>query len=899
MKRNLRLRIWTCLVALCACSKLFATAVTEDVVVEGKHLRLTMTPVNGAAIVDFGFIDGTTNLASGGGLLQEGFGAGSRYVPNRRLNERLDVTNHESGRPIMKYSYDCDGPNIKGIHVRRLVEPFPDQASIRVVWTVENKGTERQWVAPWVRNEVAAGGAIDAGDQLVAPTLDGIQRIRRIGYYPMARNWVAVTDAVTHETVYAVFDANQLHSILAVWSAEKKLCGFQAAFVPRMLGPGESWTTTYRINAVRGLNHVDFATDEFAAQIDYANGKLTALLASARVMEESEIHARVVAANGEVSKLSAKKFSIEPSRLIRCTYPWNPPANGRYEFLAQLRRAGQPVLLGSDTASPHGGIDTQFVTGKATDPKFEAWTDAPHALERGARKLRRTLAASGDVAVWVEPSIEKVFPDDQVESLGAFEPTIHVALARNEYEPFQLVLRPREGRDLFDVSIAVNDLVNESANARIPASDIRISRVAYVPVRVPSYFEGPTGLWPDPLPPLDMPFHVSGGQTTPIWFTVHARSNLPGGNYRGLLEVQFADAEPIELTVQVRVFDFELPVTPALKTDFGFSIEAALRGAKMRGGNSTREALSRAYLENALAHRVTLRELIQFPANATAINSQRIERLLASGVTSISVPASLLDAPEQLAQLNALVKQERLQKRVFVHLADEPGPDTWSQVIAKMNAWKSAAPNIPILATAAGLDPFLPEDLDICALHMPVIDTINSGLIVKRILDKKETWCYVDESPARPYANLFVDFAGIEHRILFWQASVLGFRGMHYWSVNYSEPDQDPWKSQLDATPVNGDGCLVYPGADGPVNSIRWEIIRDGIEDYDYLSLLSDLSKRLENRSGATALVNRAKAAFDLKELVPDLMTFTRDPHVLLKKRHEIGALIEEMLAAM
>lgn len=888
-----------CLIVLSVCSWLSAAPVTENVEVEGKYVRLTMTPSNGAVIVNLGFVDGTTNLVSGGGLLQEGFGAGSRYVPNRRLNERIEMLNHDSGRPMIEYAYDCDGPNIKGLHVLRLVEPFPDEASIRVTWTLENKGIERQWVAPWVRNEVAPGGAIDASDQLIAPTLDGIQRIRRIGYYPMARNWVAATDPATRETVYAVFDANQLHSILGVWSPEKKLCGFQAAFVPRMLAPGESWTTTYRINAVRGLNHVDFASDEFAAQIDYASGKLTALLASARSMEESEIHARAVAPNGEVSKLIAKKFSIDPARLIRCTYLWTPAADGAYEFLAQLRRAGAPVLLGNDTASPHGGIDTQFVVGKPKDRAFEAWTDAPYALERGARKLRRTLAARSDVAIWAEPSLEKVFPDDQVEPVGQIEPTVGVSLARNEYESFQLVLRAPEGRDLFDVSISVNDLVNESANARIPASDIRLSHVAYVPVRIPSYFEGPTGLWPDPLPPIDMPFHVAGGQTTPIWFTMHAQRSLPGGVYRGLLELQFADAEPIEITLEARVFDFELPVTPALKTDFGFSMDAALRGAKLRGGNPSREALARAYLENALAHRVTLRELVQLPADPAAINAQRIERLLASGATSISVPVSLLDAPAQLAQVNALVKRERLQKLVFAQLADEPGPDVWSQVIEKMASWKTAAPDIPIMVTTAGLDPFLPENLDICALHTPVVDTINSGLIVKRILDKKETWCYVDESPARPYANLFVDFAGIEHRILCWQASVLGFRGMHYWSINYSETDQDPWKNQLDATPVNGDGCLVYPGANGPVNAIRWEILRDGIEDYDYLSLLSDLSKRLENRSGATALVNRAKAAFDLKELVPDLMTFARDSHVLLEKRVEIGALIEEMLAAM
>ena len=878
-----------------------AVPVTENVEVEGTYLRLTMTPGNGAVISHLGFIDGTTNLVSGGGLLQEGFGAGSRYVPNRRLNERLDVSDDASGRPIIEYTYDCDGPNIKGLHVSRRVEPFPGEASFRVTWTVENKGSEQQWVAPWVRNEVAPGGAIDATDQLIVPTLDGILRIQRVGYYPLARNWVAVTDTAARETVYAVFDANQAHSVLAVWSPEKKLCGFQAAFVPRLLGPGESWTTHYRINAVRGLNRVDFATDEFAAQLDYAGGKLMALLASARTMEESEIHARAVAKNGQVWKLPPKKFSIDPTRLIRCTYPWSAPSDGVYEFMAQLRRRGQPVLLGADTASPHGGIDTQFLVGKAGTHTFEAWSDAPYALERGVRTLKRSLAAAGDIPIWFESPLEKIFPSDQVQGSGPIDPTVEVLLAGNEYESFQLVLRPPEGLDLDDVTIQVQDLAHEAATARIPASEISVSLVGYVGVHIPSYFEGPTGEWPDPLPAIQSRFEVIGGRATPLWFTVHARPGLLAGTYRGFIELQAAGREPIELGIQARVLGFDLPVTPALKTDFGFSADAAMRGARMMGGAPAREALTDAYLRDALAHRVTLREPLQFPAEAArvAVHASKIEDWLAAGASSVAVPVSLLDTPAVLAQVNAYVKRDRLQRRVFTPLSAEPGPDAWNEVLQRMTAWKTAAPDIPIMVTTAGLDPFLPETLDICALHTPVVDTINSGLIVKRILDGKETWFYVDESPARPYANLFLDFAGMEHRILFWQASVLGFQGMHYWCVNYSEPDQNPWKSLLDATPVNGDGCLVYPGPQGPVSSIRWEIVRDGIEDFDYLSLLKDLSKRLENRAGATALVNRAKAAFDLRELVPDLLSYTRDPQVLLKKRAEIGALIEEILASM
>jgi hypothetical protein len=160
-------------------------------------------------------------------------------------------------------------------------------------------------------------------------------------------------------------------------------------------------------------------------------------------------------------------------------------------------------------------------------------------------------------------------------------------------------------------------------------------------------------------------------------------------------------------------------------------------------------------------------------------------------------------------------------------------------------------------------------------------------------------WWYVNHVPPRPYGNFFLDFAAIEHRILFWQTWALGIRGMHYWSVNFAEPGQNPWKSLLDATPVNGDGFLVYPGPEGPVNSIRWENIRDGIEDFDYLSMFAARRRNLLKLGGHGDLMKRVEAAYDLKALVPDLVSFSRDSQVLLKKRLELAGLIEEMDRAL
>ena len=99
-------------------------------------------------------------------------------------------------------------------------------------------------------------------------------------------------------------------------------------------------------------------------------------------------------------------------------------------------------------------------------------------------------------------------------------------------------------------------------------------------------------------------------------------------------------------------------------------------------------------------------------------------------------------------------------------------------------------------------------------------------------------------------------------------------------------------------TPANGDGFLVYPGPNGPVNSIRWEVIRDGIEDYDYLVLFRDLMKKAEQANNA-ALLQQARDAYNLKDVVPDLVTYPRDPNVLLARREAIAKAIVEMERAL
>ena len=524
------------------------------------------------------------------------------------------------------------------------------------------------------------------------------------------------------------------------------------------------------------------------------------------------------------------------------------------------------------------------------------WTDAPYALEQGVRSLERNLAAAGDTAIWFESPLNKIFVNDRVKPTGTIVNTGRIALARNESESIQVIVRPREGAPKQSVAVRVGALAHESGRGEIPAQNIDVRHAAYVPVEIPSYFEGPTGTFPDPLLPARQ-IDLQGGKCTPIWITVNAPKNAAPGKYSGLVAIQTGEF-PAEVWLEVEVFDFALPDAPSLKTDFGFSLPAAVDQARLKGYRANEVELAEAYASLAFAHRVTLRQVAALPnetadyAAALRAFEKQLPELEAAGASAIAVPPSLLEFPDHLKLANAFVREHGLENRAYVPLAQDPPQPAWPQVYDNAIAWEKSAPDIPIVVSTFGMSPFLTDAADIWSVHLPLLDTTNNRAILEFPKEGGEVWCYIDHAPPRPYPNFFIDFAPMEHRILFWQTRLLGFRGVQYWAVNAAPPNADPWNGSTDQTPVNGDGLLIYPSANGPVPSIRLAAIRDGIEDYEYLAILSERLEAAKKRGASQSLLQRAVDAGNLENLVTSLVSFSRDPLDLETKRRQIAEAI-------
>ncbi|GMV99116.1 MAG: hypothetical protein AMXMBFR84_02550 [Candidatus Hydrogenedentota bacterium] len=885
-----RVVCWVCLWSVCS-------AYGQERVVTGNGFLLKLDPGEGAPAHELTF--NGKNWAAGLGVAWEGFGVGSYYVPNRHLNETVKTAG--SG---LAYDYDCDGPNITGLHATRTLEPVTDSTALKVGWRVEHKGKEDQWVAPWVRHDVAPGGALDDKDRVDVPSVHGIVRATFSGYQVASRNWIAATDPSTKESLCAIYNAEQTHAFVTHIAPKQPYAGLQTAFLPFLMRPGDSWETSYILTMVRGLTHVDFASEELAVQLDYATGELRVAIAGAKSISGLSLHASIMEPNGKVNRLPAQDFDLVAGGVTTFNYPWAAPADGAYDFLALVKRDETNVDLGRTVHTPHGGIDAQFIVGKPRDASMEPWTDAAVALRRRPLQIKRDMAVDNAAAVWIEPALEKVFAEDIPVASGTIRDGVRLILARNEAESFQLVVRPPDDSLLSVQSVRVLPMKHVSAQAEIRPDSISVFNVLYTPVAVPSYYEGPSGEWPDALLPFQ-PFDMSGGRNQPIWVTVRIPENTPAGKYIGGIELATDATGAIPIRVEVEVLDFALPATPALKSDFGLDISEALALMKRFGFKGSADSLREQYLALGAESRITLRDTAQLPKEspdygaALATFERGLDTLRAHHATTHSASQSLLEFPDQLKLANAAVVRSNLQESAFTLVASEPKPATWPRVFERIQQWRDIAPDIPVMVATMGLEPFLSDAADIWAVHVPVFDTPNNRVVLDRIKSGGEVWWYVNHAPPRPYGNFFLDFAALEHRILFWQAWVLGVKGFHYWNVSYTPPQDDPYKGLLDITPVNGDGFLLYPSAEGPVRSIRWETIRDGVEDYDYLVMFRERMEALEKKGGHASLLARVQQGYNMHSLVPSLVSFSRDFAVLQSKRSELGSLIVEMDKAL
>ncbi|MDR2441600.1 MAG: DUF4091 domain-containing protein [Planctomycetaceae bacterium] len=290
---------------------------------------------------------------------------------------------------------------------------------------------------------------------------------------------------------------------------------------------------------------------------------------------------------------------------------------------------------------------------------------------------------------------------------------------------------------------------------------------------------------------------------------------------------------------------------------------------------------------------------------------------------------------DYLGKLQKHLEEKGWLDKAYVYWFDEPAPNDYEFVANGTAKLETYAPKLARMITEQPTEEFVETlkkagtSINIWCPCSPAQHTFESGIAEKLMENGVRFWWYVCTAPKAPYCTLFIDHPATELRVWHWQTWQRNISGTliweaTYWHSNSAFPNsfQNPYLDPMGyvngySTPPgtklkwgNGDGRFIYPPLsaavpelnDGkpnfekPVTSIRWEMIREGVEDYEMLYLLRDLLKQNGDKLSATER-QTAEELLTVPESITKktISVFTIDPRPLLKRRSEIGEMIGKL----
>jgi len=435
------------------------------------------------------------------------------------------------------------------------------------------------------------------------------------------------------------------------------------------------------------------------------------------------------------------------------------------------------------------------------------------------------------------------------------------------------------------------------------------------------------------------PVVLPGGQNQAFWVDVFIPQNANSGLYTGSLSITIKGHPQIEIPISLTVWAFSVPSTSTLATSFGFDGWDFQQG-HFGDSNHTEQIvpLSQLYAKAALMNRITLSSVtkedwsILWPPPPN-IDWSEFDNNWGPFLVGINLPYGLQNArftsleigdsgdsdAERIAFWQAYAshfKSNEWFHLLFDYTWDEPS-DEWDfdQLKKRATLIHQANPDLRTLVTTdiqQGEQNSLNGYIDI---WVPVINFMDDktggicwdstyagnqrGFYDPFIAAGDELWwyqscmshgCGTDDSASECFSgwpSLMIDIPAIYNRIMEWASFKYSISGELYfetvWAYKGITGQNDPWNNQYYFW-GNGDGTLFYPGRPDkiggthhiPIESIRLKMIREGMEDYEYMKLLQQLGEEIYVRQ-------------QVDQVTTNAYTFTHDPAVLYNSRENMA----------
>ncbi|MHA6631358.1 DUF4091 domain-containing protein [Pseudonocardia sichuanensis] len=479
---------------------------------------------------------------------------------------------------------------------------------------------------------------------------------------------------------------------------------------------------------------------------------------------------------------------------------------------------------------------------------------------------------------WSAPSTRRFFPSSPAEE----ERPLRLAAARGERVAFQVVFRT--GEQPCTVSAAVS--------APIPAT---LRRVGYVPVEqltagVPAEEIDGLAHLPGPAPdPLLEQTEIPAGphETHSFWITAAVPPAVGPGAYEVRVALRPEGGEPRQVSAVLDVHRAVLPpregfpVTNWLYADalcdhygvepFGDRfwqvldpylrnnaehgsdtmyvplLTPALDGVKRptqllgvhRDGDGYRFdwTLVQRWIRACRAHGISGFEWSHLFTQWGAAHAPRVYeghgaggRALWADGTGATSPTYEAFLARLLPELERFLDAEGLVGRSWFHLSDEPsGDEALANYRAARQLLRTVAPWMRVTDALSDVR-FAAEGL--IDVPVPIVETAPEFLA-----GGFPAWAYFCNVPRGHYVNRLMDTPLPKLRMLGWLLHRSGAQGFLHWGYNYwyrhlTSELVDPYRVTDGGRALpSGDCFAVYPGESGPVDSTRWEVFAESLQD--------------------------------------------------------------------
>jgi hypothetical protein len=380
-------------------------------------------------------------------------------------------------------------------------------------------------------------------------------------------------------------------------------------------------------------------------------------------------------------------------------------------------------------------------------------------------------------------------------------------------------------------------------------------------------------------------FNLEAKTLRPVWLTVDVPPETVPGSYKGVIQVSYKGGADKELPLNLDVLDLTLPSPEKWKfhLDLWQNPFAVARWHEVELWSDKHMELLKPYLEmlanagqkcitTSILHRPwggqtydPFRSMIKWTHLGNgeweydySIFDRWVELAMDAGITDQISCYSMVPWGNQVRYYDedsskyvtvgvkpGSQEYRNIWKPFLVHFRehlkekgwlektaiamDERGLEEMKSMVALLN---EVSPEFSI-ALAGRYHKELTDDIDdLCVFIRPPLD---KQIIRERKKKEQVTTFYT--SCARPeHPNNFTFSPPAEQTWLGWHAAARGFSGYLRWA--YISWVEDPLKDSRFRTWPAGDTYQVYPG---PRSSIRFEMLRDGIEDYEKISIIRSM----------------------------------------------------------